>query len=285
MPIVLDILAVLTVVGFALFGSRRSVLSTVISIMITVVAVLAAAIFSEPVAQSLYKNHIQRPLVTQLGSAIESQDIMTAVKDEITARLEVELSDDEIRKIADSSDIVSGICDIASEKGEIITKEEIEKRLDEAFTVESIESITGDSLPHETVEQISETLTEKKDNIRAVVNAVCQEDAQKAAESLEKSFIRERAVKLVASFSAMLIFMAVNIILRLVVRLLSVLNVIPAARKLSMTAGALIGAAEGLIVLFALGYVMRYAIEHSYGIMEFINKDIIDKTFIVKFFV
>lgn len=285
MPIVLDILAVLTVVGFALFGSRRSVLSTVISIMITVVAVLAAAIFSEPVAQSLYKNHIQQPLVTQLGSAIESQDIMTAVKDEITARLEVELSDDEIRKIADSSDIVSGICDIASEKGEIITKEEIEKRLDEAFTVESIESITGDSLPHETVEQISETLTEKKDNIRAVVNAVCQEDAQKAAESLEKSFIRERAVKLVASFSAMLIFMAVNIILRLVVRLLSVLNVIPAARKLSMTAGALIGAAEGLIVLFALGYVMRYAIEHSYGIMEFINKDIIDKTFIVKFFV
>lgn len=287
MTILLDILIIAFIGAFAYVGSRRSVLSTIVSVAITIVSCALALLVAKPASTAAYEKYIKPKVVDTIAESMDSTDLkenFDKAKDKVTQELKIEIDDTELKELAESDDLFASIQQLAADKGEVISKDEIKARIDENVTPEKIEEYTDGNIKGDDAKQLADTLTDEK-SIKNIIGVVTEEDPKKAAENLESGIIRDKAVDISKAAAVLVVFLLASVILRVIYRVLRLLKVVRVTKRFSHIAGALIGAAEGVLILFIIGFAVRYAVNHSFGVLDFVMTDFINKTFLANIFI
>ncbi len=287
MTILVDILIIAFIGAFAFVGSRRSVLSTIVSVAITVVSCALAVLVAKPASTAAYEKYIKPKVVDTIADSMDSADLkenFDKAKDQLADSLKIEIEDSELKELAESDDLFASIQQLAADKGENISKDEIKARIDENVTPEKIEEYTDGNIKDDDAKQLADTLTDEE-SIKNIIGVVAEDDPQKAAENLESGIIRDKAIDISRAGAVLVVFLLASVLLRVVYRVLRILKVIRVTKKFSHLVGALIGAAEGVLILFIIGFAVRYAVNHSFGVLDFVMTDFINKTFLANIFV
>ena len=287
MTILVDILIIAFIGAFAFVGSRRSVLSTIVSVAITAVSCALALLVAKPASTAAYEKYIKPKVVDTIADSMDSADLkenFDKAKDQLADSLKIEIEDSELKELAESDDLFASIQQLAADKGENISKDEIKARIDENVTPEKIEEYTDGNIKDDDAKQLADTLTDEE-SIKNIIGVVAEDDPQKAAENLESGIIRDKAIDISRAGAVLVVFLLASVLLRVVYRVLRILKVIRVTKKFSHLVGALIGAAEGVLILFIIGFAVRYAVNHSFGVLDFVMTDFINKTFLANIFV
>ena len=287
MTILVDILIIAFIGAFAFVGSRRSVLSTIVSVASTVVSCALAVLVAKPASTAAYEKYIKPKVVDTIADSMDSADLkenFDKAKDQLADSLKIEIEDSELKELAESDDLFASIQQLAADKGENISKDEIKARIDENVTPEKIEEYTDGNIKDDDAKQLADTLTDEE-SIKNIIGVVAEDDPQKAAENLESGIIRDKAIDISRAGAVLVVFLLASVLLRVVYRVLRILKVIRVTKKFSHLVGALIGAAEGVLILFIIGFAVRYAVNHSFGVLDFVMTDFINKTFLANIFV
>lgn len=285
MAISLDITVIAIIAAFGWKGWRRGILPAVISAGITLLAALVAFFASAPLSESVYDNNIRTSVVEVLQSGLEGIDAVPIIQDVVKEQLNVDISDDDIDRIVQSDDVKSELQSIASENGEYISNEELNEKWDELVSVKTLTELVGDKVPEEIIENVSNALSENEENISTAIKVVCDKDRESAAKKVEEKLFRAKVTVIVRAVVALCLFVVIAVALQAVYFILRQIKVIPPLRILLKMPGALVGTAEGILLFIVLGAGLGKIIDNSYGILEFLGADIIDKTFIFKLFV
>lgn len=287
MTILLDILIVAFVGAFAYVGSRRSVFSTIVSVAITVVSCAVAMLIAKPASTAVYEKYIKPKVVDTIAESMDSAQLkenFDKAKDTVAEKLDIEITDTDFKNLAESEDLFDSLQQLAAEHGEDISKDEIKERIDETVTPENIEEFTDGNIKGDDAKQLADSLTDEK-NIKNIIGVVTEDDPQKAAENLESGIIRDKAIDISRAGAVIVVFLLASVILRVMYRVLRLLKVVRVTKRFSHLVGALIGAAEGVLILFIIGFAVRYAVNHSFGVLDFVMTDFINKTFLANIFV
>lgn len=287
MTILLDILIIAFIGAFAFVGSRRSVLSTIVSVAITVVSCAFALLVAKPASTAAYEKYIKPKVVNTIAESMDSAELkenFDKAKDQLADSLKIEIDDSELKDLAESDDLFASIQQLAVDKGENISKDEIKARIDENVTPEKIEEYTDGNIKGDDAKKLADSLTDEK-SIKNIIGVVAEDDPQKAAENLESGIIRDKAIDISRAGAVIVVFLLASVILRMVYRVLRLLKVVRVTKRFSHLVGALIGAAEGVLILIIIGFAVRYAVNHSFGVLDFIMTDYISKTFLANIFI
>ncbi len=285
--IILDILIVAFVGAFAYVGSRRSIFSTIISVAITLVSCALALLVAKPASTAAYEKYIRPKVVDTIAEGMDSAQLkenFDKAKDKVAEKLDIEITDTDLKDLAESDDLFASLQQLAADKGENISKDEIKERIDETVTPENIEEFTDGNIKGDDAKQLADSLTDEK-NIKNIIGVVTEEDPKKAAESLESGMIRDKAIDISRAGAVLVVFLLASVILRVIYRVLRLLKVVRVTKRFSHIAGALIGAAEGVLILFIIGFAVRYAVNHSFGMLDFVMTDYVSKTFLANIFI
>lgn len=285
MAIALDITVIAIIAAFGWNGWKRGILPAAISIGITLLAALVAFFASAPLAASVYDNNVKTAVVGALQNGLESIDAVPIIQDVVKEQLNVDISDEDIDRIVQSDDVKSELQSIASEKGEYISDEEINEKWDELVSVETLTELVGDKVPEKIIENVSNTLTENEENISTAIKVVCDRDREAAAQKVEEKLFRGKVSVIVRAAVALCLFAVIAVVLQAVYFILRRIKIIPPLKILLKMPGALVGVAEGIVLFIVMGVCLGKMIDNSYGILEFLGADVIDKTFIFKLFV
>lgn len=285
MAIALDIIVIAVIAAFGWKGARRGMPAAAVSIGITLVAALVAFFASAPVAAAVYDSNIKDSVVEALQSGLDSIDAMPIIRNSINEHFNIEITDDDLDRIAQSDDVKSELQSVAAENGKHISFEEIDEKWNELISSETLTELVGEEVPEDVIESVADTLRNNEDNITTVIQVVCSADSESAAKKVEKSILRDKITGMIRALMVFVLFAATAAVLRLIYFMLSLTKIIPPMKKLLQTAGLLIGVAEGILLFIVLGACLSGLIDNSYGVLEAITQDTIDKTFIFKLFV
>lgn len=252
------IVAILIIVLCAWRGTKRNAFKTLFSIGVTVVAVLAAVAFSKPLAQDLYDEYMKEDIVTAISDGLDDTSITETVKENISDMYGVEISDADVERLSGCKDIAAEISTIAKEKGKAISIDEVNDKIDKVLTTENITEFTGDAVPEEIVDELVVNLRENRDNFTEVVQVACSGDNDETAKVLEKNILRSKFIGLLRCAAALVIFIVVSLVLKIALGILSVAKILPVGKQLSKMTGFVLGLAEGVVIVVALGVLTGF---------------------------
>ncbi len=252
------IIAILIIVLCAWRGTKRNPLKTIISIGITVAAALAAVAFSESLAQNAYDNYMKEEIVTAISDGLDDTSITETVKENITDMYDIDISDADVERLSGCKDIAAEISAIAKEKGKSVSIDEVNDKIDKVLTTENITEFTGDAVPEELVDELVVNLRENRDDFTEVVQVACSGDNAETAKVLEKNILRSKFIGLLRCAAALVIFIVVTLVLKIALGILSVAKLLPVGKQLSKMTGFVLGLAEGVVIVVALGVLTGF---------------------------
>lgn len=298
--------AVLILAAGVTAGYRRGVLRTVLAVICTLVAMLAAHFLSSPdISANIYDKYF---------SAKVEENIDKAVK-----KAEEEVMKNIAGKVEETAELIidehfGGAGELKSAVSEYLNggREEYKQQIAEIYTYMGIDlrslltnpAISGkiDSIASEysstAAEEINRRLPLGLKVEQSTVKKVISDtnvlesliydffgikpeysDMPGAADYIEKNVVRPAALKLISTVMWAAVFTAVNIFLRIITEIILMIRNIRAVKVCDSALGGVLGAVSGAAVIAALTAVIVMLVQVTGG-MTYMNEEIFSSCFI-----
>lgn len=323
-----DIAVIVLLAVFAFVGLKRGFAKVVLGLVSTIAAFACAMVFSGPIADSIYKNHIEKPIEEQFDDAANKafsefklgniSDInFDKVKINGTEAGDVELDYMGTRKtVVDFSRI--DLSETGLTKSDLIKigiKDDTDLRSLNAKTAElSMDDVQGYGLGKLAVAQyiavnlIQQPMMKNFDSIAEKVSKYLPSFSGSAsADSTGITALRAITLKMfdtkssfkdavmngiiepnctifIRTIAFFVIFILVNLILRIVTSVANLINKIPVIGKVNSLLGFVLGLAEGIFAVFVVCLITRMIVSLGGANSILFNQAAIDSTFLFKTF-
>ncbi|MGN0642378.1 MAG: CvpA family protein [Huintestinicola sp.] len=308
MPYILDIALLLILLCCIGAGYKRGVLKTVLYLVCFVIAFAAAsALSSDKITEGIYDKYLHEKVCECIDSAVadakaQAKDkVMEIVSESVSEKAEEftgntefgSAAGDVVRNILEAADryisenpvdsrTLSQI-DIAS----LLTNERFSAKIKE-ITENCSKEITADinaqlplgiTVPEE---KVTDFLLEE-DTLRALLNDIAGDPEDSGSEGIagyiERVVVRPTALRALGMIIWTVVFVVVNFILRIVVKVILLVRHISPIKAADSVLGAVLGAAEGAVIILALMLIVFLIIGFTGG-FDYLNNDIISQTLV-----
>ncbi len=282
MSTALDAGVIVIILGLGVLGYIRGISGSIRSLVVIAVAGLVAYWFSGPISNSIYDNKVKGAIESNFEEVLEDGKARETVKKTVEEKFDIKLTDKELTRISQSEKTVAEEIEaIAKSKNIKLSEDEINNELNYILTDEGIkEYVSEDS--NKAVKVLQSIMNKGENKLSDVVKAFSDKDSEKAAQRLEKLIARPAIKPVLKGVTTILLFLIGALLARLVFLLLSVLKIIPIAKTGVSFAGAILGLAEGVIIVLVVANAIAMAVESGVLSDSIINEDIIEKTKIFK---
>ncbi len=323
-----DIAVIVILAVFAFVGLKRGFAKVVLGLVSTLAAFACAMLLSGPIADSIYKNHIEKAIEGylddssnktfsefKLGSVAEID--FDKVKIDGTAANDVELDYAGTRKavidlshldlsqtgltkadlvkigIVDDSDLgalnaktaeftMDNVRDYGL--GKLAVAQYIAVNLSQLPMMKSFDSIAEKISKY--IPSFSGSASADSTGITAIRMITLKMFDMKGSfkEAVMNGIVEPNCTLFIRTVAFFVIFVLVNVILRILTSVLKLINKIPVIGKVNSLLGLVLGLAEGLFAVFVVCLITRMIVSLGGANSILFNQAAIDSTFVFKLF-
>ena len=262
--IILDIIAAAVIICCTVNGVHKGFLKTVLTLAVYLLALVGAAVISDPLSRRLYDEYCKEAIV----SAAETTIINTEdkLKDALSEALGEEVSSETEKIVPD---------DIRGD----LTNPEISDKLNSVLesVFDSFRYDLDDSMPV----KVSDDMV--YDDMKAdLFQCIAEGDTRAAAEYIEETTVRGIVVKVLEYVLWIVSFTVISVVGKGIVRAVLAVRKIELVRSTDMLLGGVLGLLRSLLLLSALVIIVKLIIGITGGI-GILSEAAVQNTIIFKF--
>lgn len=246
--IILDAAALAVLVLFVAVGRRRGFLAMALLLIGTLAAFMVARQYAQPAAQWAYDNYGRAWLVDYVDQKLE--------------------------ELPDSGDVgaLAGVLTELTEEVDLLAEFDQLKGKAEGF-LQNIKEFTAS--------QSGETITypegiDPSVQQQGLIEQLMQEGCT-LSEALVEVILQPLALSLLEAIAFLLIFIGVNLLVKLLIRASRLFNKVPLVGGVNRFFGGVCGLLEGLVVLYVIGIILRMGAAAA-GPDSFITTQLLQQT-------
>lgn len=290
MSVLLDVIVVVLFIVTCVTGYVMGFFKYAALMLKTVATLLIAAAAAFILAAPAYNAVAQDKVVNAIESSVEKIDVAQKVNSELRKRgLPQTVSNDELRSVllADG-DVVKNLDGVMAQKGvDPGTREKVRQEFEDYLDHELLGQIVSMSQSKEdgTDGSIVRTgLENKREELIKFVRMLLMSDKHKAAQEIESTYVRPVGEKIAGGIIFLIAGILVSVILLIVIKLAGILSKVKVVSAANSFGGLMLGVFKGALYAAVIAYVLCAIVNASKNQMDKLNTDIIDKTYIFKYF-
>ena len=290
MSVLLDVIVVVLFIVTCVTGYVMGFFKYAALMLKTVATLLIAAAAAFILAAPAYNAVAQDKVVNAIESSVEKIDVAQKVNSELRKRgLPQTVSNDELRSVllADG-DVVKNLDGVMAQKGvDPGTREKVRQEFEDYLDNELLGQIVSMSQSQEddTDGSIVRTgLENKREELIKFVRMLLMSDKHKAAQEIESTYVRPVGEKIAGGIIFLIASILVSVILLIVIKLAGILSKVKVVSAANSFGGLMLGVFKGALYAAVIAYVLCAIVNASKNQMDKLNTDIIDKTYIFKYF-
>ncbi len=290
MSVLLDVIVVVLFIVTCVTGYVMGFFKYAALMLKTVATLLIAAAAAFILAASAYTAVAQDKVVNAIESSVEKIDVAQKVNSELRKRgLPQTVSNEELRSVllADG-DVVKNLDGVMAQKGvDPGTREKVRQEFEDYLDHELLGQIVSMSQSKEdgTDGSIVRTgLENKREELIKFVRMLLMSDKHKAAQEIESTYVRPVGEKIAGGIIFLIASILVSVILLIVIKLAGILSKVKVVSAANSFGGLMLGVFKGALYAAVIAYVLCAIVNASKNQMDKLNTDIIDKTYIFKYF-
>ncbi len=258
MALLYDLIMLLIIVVFCIFGAKRGILRSIVLLVTLVLSLLIGFIASELLAEPVYDSYVKESVVNSIKEPMEDIDVADFVNEKIfNSSLGIEISDSEIEEaLGKSGDISENIADYAQSKGIILSSETVRAEIDSLLDEKSALVDNDDEfLPSYLVTVLKSAVANDYQMFGDVLRTLAKTDKSEAAEGLTEIALKPIILIALRAILFILCFLVIWIILRIIVAITR-LGKNSEKGGMNTVLGGLLGAVKGLVVVIIITSVV-----------------------------
>ncbi len=290
MSVLLDVIVVVLFIVTCVTGYVMGFFKYAALMLKTVATLLIAAAAAFILAAPAYNAVAQDKVVNAIESSVEKIDVAQKVNSELRKRgLPQTVSNDELRSVllADG-DVVKNLDGVMAQKGvDPGTREKVRQEFEDYLDHELLGQIVSMSQSKEdgTDGSIVRTgLENKREELIKFVRMLLMSDKHKAAQEIESTYVRPVGEKIAGGIIFLIAGILVSVTLLIVIKLAGILSKVKVVSAANSFGGLMLGVFKGALYAAVIAYVLCAIVNASKNQMDKLNTDIIDKTYIFKYF-
>ena len=290
MSVLLDVIVVVLFIVTCVTGYVMGFFKYAALMLKTVATLLIAAAAAFILAAPAYNAVAQDKVVNAIESSVEKIDVAQKVNSELRKRgLPQTVSNEELRSVllADG-DVVKNLDGVMAQKGvDPGTREKVRQEFEDYLDHELLGQIVSMSQSKEdgTDGSIVRTgLENKREELIKFVRMLLMSDKHKAAQEIESTYVRPVGEKIAGGIIFLIASILVSVILLIVIKLAGILSKVKVVSAANSFGGLMLGVFKGALYAAVIAYVLCAIVNASKHQMDKLNTDIIDKTYIFKYF-
>ncbi len=289
MSVFLDVLLVLIfivtcIMGYVMgfFKYSAFMLKTLATFIIAAVVAMA---FSAPTYEAVAKDKI----VNAVEQSMEKVDVVGTVEKQLRDRgLPQTVTEQDIRDVfLKDGDVADNLDEVMirkniPQKQRTIIRGEFEKYLDKELLLQLIKQSKVETNGKENILKVG------VDNSRAelvkFIRLLLLSDKHKAAQDIEQNYVRQIGVRITGAILFFAAAVVVSIVLIIIIRVAGLLAKISVVSAANSFGGLLLGVFKGVLYALVIGFIVSSVVEVSKNSLDGINTDVVEKTYLFKFF-
>ncbi|MBQ1536501.1 MAG: CvpA family protein [Ruminococcus sp.] len=290
MSVLLDVIVVVLFIVTCVTGYVMGFFKYAALMLKTVATLLIAAAAAFILAAPAYNAVAQDKVVNAIESSVEKIDVAQKVNSELRKRgLPQTVSNEELRSVllADG-DVVKNLDGVMAQKGvDPGTREKVRQEFEDYLDHELLGQIVSMSQSKEdgTDGSIVRTgLENKREELIKFVRMLLMSDKHKAAQEIESTYVRPVGEKIAGGIIFLIASILVSVILLIVIKLAGILSKVKVVSAANSFGGLMLGVFKGALYAAVIAYVLCAIVNASKNQMDKLNTDIIDKTYIFRYF-
>ena len=179
--------------------------------------------------------------------------------------------------------MTENFAEFAKAQGSQLDKDALENKFDSVFSNNTVlESIKG-KIPENLYDEVEKYLNNSKDSVNRIIKALNNPSKEEGAEELTEVAAKPITIMIVQ----MIVFMISFALLMIVVKIISsvitrTLKIVPVVGSVNTFLGAVLGFAQGVIVVLILTFIIKILISLTNNELMLFNLPTIEETYIFK---
>ncbi len=283
-----DICAAGIILVTAYCGSKRGLMRSVVLIAMMAVSVVCSWLLSTVGAPVIYEKALRSPIMTALTDASEKTNPLNVVSSAVSdGGYGVEMTNPEIEGViagSAGSDFFTNIASEIKNNGSGKSQSDIEAGVESSVTEGMLKALVGDVVSPDTLKEILTQVTDAENNLKNTVNVFLKGDRNSTAETVEELLIAP-AVKLLLKAIIWVAAMAIlTVISGAIANAFKSLNKIPIIGPVNVLAGAIFGAAEGILIIYVAAQIVKLICIFTTDSLIFLNSSTVARTYVFRYF-
>ncbi len=276
------------VLGIALIflyvGSKRGFMRSAVLVVLTVASIALSWLICEVATPIIYENLIKAPVADSLSEASDKTDPVSVVSKAVSGgNYGVEMTDDEVSGVIErTGDFFKNIAGEIKGNGAGESEEAIAGNMEESVTQSMLKALVGDVVSPATLSEILDNVADAEQSARSVVDVFLNGDRAATAEAAE-SILVAPAVKAVLKGIIWIVSMFILMFIsRAIANAFKGLNKVPIIGPVNVLLGAILGLAEGAVVIYLIAQTVRFVCYFTSDSLMFLNTDTVMNTYIFR---
>ncbi len=271
---------------FLYVGGRRGFMRSAIFVVLVALSIVVSWLGAEIASPIIYDNFIKEHITEALSKSSQQTNPTDIALEAITeGDYGIEMTGDELNGILSSAgDFFSNIAQEMKQNGAVSETEEIRTEVEDSMIEKMLTSLLGDVVSKETLNEMLVSIEGTTEGVSNVLTTFIGGNAEETARVTEERI----AAPIIKGLLKILIWLVLVFIFQLIIRPVSdsfkIVNKIPLIGPVNSLFGAILGAVEGIIFIYALSLAVKLAVYLTEGSLMFINNQTISQTYIFKYF-
>lgn len=274
MSLVLDLIVVLIIASSAVSNAKRGFVRSVLIVLAGALSLVLAWGISSASAPVIYDKLARDMILEKVQGKLVDLDSAEIVSEKFfKEQYGVEVSTEQVRELLLSGgDTEKKLAELAEKNlGEKVSGSQVS----EFFEKEGIQGVNID---------IPENIfKDETDGFYKILAAFAEKNEAEKAEKIETAFIRPVAVAVIRTLTAAVLFAVIFAILKNIASAAEFVEKLPIAGTLNSVLGAVVGIIEGMILVIAIGLVIKMIVTLGFG-GDVLNGSVIRDSFIFRIF-
>lgn len=261
-------------------GAKKGLMKSVVMTVLIVASFIVSWFAAEAVGPFVYDKFVKDIIVDAFMESAENKDPAGIVSSAISAGdYGVDMSPDDVNAIIESKpDFFSELASSMRKNGSPENEEVIRDSVENSVTPMILDVLLDDIVSSDYIRHALDTVGEATGKVGEVVSAFISGSREEVAYAAEQNLI---APVLIWLFKA-IVFVVLMLVLRLIIGPVSnafkAVNKIPIVGPVNVLFGGVLGAVEGLIVVYVISIVIKAVVNVTGSSLIFLNTQTINMT-------
>lgn len=272
---------ILIILIFLIVNVKRGFTKTFISVLGYILAILLGSVAADTTSEPTYDSVLSKQIVADVQDVLDDNNIASSICNRIKKdTYGIVISEDKLSKVVTSSSSLYNAIN-GKDGAELISNEKINRLLGESIE-EAISEPLKSILPSPAVDYMINSLKSNSELLYNTVPVLLQ-DNKSAAEYIEHTFIRPIVIYIIKMAIFFVVFLIVMILVKMISKSFENNDTLPTLAVASdRLLGAILGIAEGMILVILVSVVVKLLVYSSGGTSELLNEDVIQSTKLFK---
>lgn len=269
-----DIFAVGIIIIFLCIGYKRGFLRNAVYIALVVASFFLSWFAAEVMGPMIYDSFIKEKVIQTFEKSAENKRPEQIVSQAVAnGGYGVEISEDEVGGMLDSSDFFSDLAHELRKNGSPDSATAIENGVRSSVTPVILETLLGDFASSHYIRNALDTVGVAANKAAEVVEAFISGTRDEVAVVAERNLVAPAVKWLLKAFIFIIIMFILRSIISAVADAFKLANKVPVVGTLNSLLGAVIGLVEGAVFLLVFSLVVRAVINLTGNSLIFFNTE------------